>query len=72
MKDYLIYTGSFGKVMVYQRLKDAESQLAASGFVRVHRSFLVNTAKIDRKNAAVVSIGEVEIPIGPTYRERLM
>lgn len=72
MKDYLIYKGTFGKVMVYQRLKDAESQLAASGFVRVHRSFLVNTAKIDRKNAAVVTIGEVEIPIGPTYRERLM
>jgi len=72
MKDYLIYSGTFGKVMVYQRLKDAESELAASGFVRIHRSYLINTAKIDRKNAATVTLGDIDIPIGPTYRDRLV
>ena len=54
------------------RLKDLESQLAASGFVRIQRDYLVNL-----HNVVWIQNGMVEMPdgellaCGPQYRARL-
>lgn len=68
MKDYVAYQGAFGRVMVYQRLKDASAQLEPHGFQRIHRSFAVNEAHIAKRTASAVVVAGKELPVGRTYR----
>jgi DNA-binding LytR/AlgR family response regulator len=48
-----------------------ESQLPATQFLRIHRSFIVNQSKITRIDGNRLFIGELEIPIGKNYRREL-
>lgn len=53
-------------------LKHMEAQLPAALFVRTHRSFLVNSRKIDAVTNQEVRLGTVEVPLGSTYREAVL
>jgi hypothetical protein len=68
MKDYVAYQGAFGRVMVYQRLKDASAELEPHGFKRIHRSFVVNEEHIAKRSASAVVVAGKELPVGRTYR----
>ncbi|WP_020598386.1 LytR/AlgR family response regulator transcription factor [Spirosoma panaciterrae] len=51
------------------RLLKLASELRSKGFIRVHKSFIVNTSKIKRIDSRYVSLlNEVKIPIGSKYR----
>jgi two-component system, LytTR family, response regulator len=50
---------------------DIEAVLPPKDFMRIHRSFIVATAKIEAYTAEAVEIGGVSIPIGRGYREVL-
>ena len=50
------------------RISQWETQLD-SRFLRIHRSFIVNTARIDRCCPAHVKIGGMTIEISRKYRE---
>lgn len=49
-----------------------EGLLPARLFARLHRSFMVNTAKITHIEGNRVFIGKIEIPIGSNYREAFL
>ena len=50
-------------------MKELESQLAPSGFSRVHKSYIVNLSKIRSHNSRqVVLENAVELPIGRVYK----
>jgi DNA-binding LytR/AlgR family response regulator len=57
-------------------MKAIEQRLPSKKFTRVHRSFIVNTSKIDiiEDNSVVMktSEGNKTIPIGKSYKEKLM
>jgi DNA-binding LytR/AlgR family response regulator len=57
---------------VYSTMKAVEEKLPAQTFLRVHRSFIVNTKKIDNIDQANLQIDKKIIPIGNSYREPLM
>jgi len=57
---------------VYDRLVGMEEKLPAGRFLRVHRSYMVNRQKIDSFSTAEIFIGEHEIPIGKSYREKVV
>src|SRR3990170_6600823 len=73
LKDYIkIYLKSGSKPVVTRlSMKSMEEQLPASGFIRVHKSFIVSTQAITsiRKNS--VFIGTTELPVGESYKEAL-
>jgi DNA-binding LytR/AlgR family response regulator len=52
-------------------LKNLEEQLPAGLFVRTHRSYLVNAAKIESVSNLEVRVGGHSLPLGQTYRERV-
>src|SRR4030095_1401526 len=65
-----------GRVLLRRMtMREAERQLASVGFVRIHRRFLVNRAKLvgfigsngDRR----VRIAGAELPVGSRYASRL-
>jgi two-component system response regulator LytT len=57
-------------------MKAIEKQLPLVQFVRVHRSYIINLAKIERivDNTIIVKIdkGNKSVPIGKAYKENFM
>lgn len=60
------------RIMVSFTLKDLDQKIRAPFLVRVHRSFIVNTNRVEgiRNNALLV--GKQEIPIGKSYKEEIL
>lgn len=67
--DYVKVHTNSRTYLVYQTLKNFESQLSANEFVRVHKSFLIPFKKINSIEGNIIKIGKDEIPIGTTYRK---
>ena len=59
------------KLLASMHLKMLEEILPNNLFVRIHRSFLINVNAITTIHGNILEIGENEIPIGSSYKERL-
>jgi DNA-binding LytR/AlgR family response regulator len=57
---------------VYATLKKIEEKLPSQKFVRVHRSYIVNIAKITNIDPNNLEINKKIIPISNTYRDDLL
>ncbi|WP_417670945.1 LytR/AlgR family response regulator transcription factor [Pseudoalteromonas tetraodonis] len=55
-----------------QTLTQMNSRLTGKGFVRVHRSYIVNLAKVDTVEKDHLLIGNVDISIGKSYRQEFI
>jgi DNA-binding LytR/AlgR family response regulator len=74
MKDYVkIYlTSSKRPVLTKSTLKGIEEKLPSNGFMRVHKSYIVNLQKIESIRNHQLSIGEREVPVSEGNMEELM
>ena len=68
IKDYVRIHTLSNSIMTKDKISEFEKKLS-SDFLRIHRSFIVNTNKITAFTAQDVEIGEKEIPIGGSYKE---
>ena len=66
-----LHTGK-GKFVLSQTLKSVVERLSDQGFLRVHRSYLVNLRYIDLIGPRHLRIAETEIPLSEAQRSRLM
>jgi len=71
---YIQALGNYAKVVCRSRsmlslitLRELEEMLG-TGFLRIHKSFIVNTYAIEEKTRAMVVIKDRELPIGKTYK----
>ena len=69
VKDYLVFHLADHKITAKYRIGDLEAEVQGNSFLRVHRSFLVNTDKINFFTSTDVQINGIEIPIGASYKE---
>ena len=67
----LIYSGR-QKIMTLGQLGKMEQMLPRPGFVRVHRSFIVNFSKINAIQGGMIYIGERQVPLSKGYRDAFM
>lgn len=68
MQNYVnIYTAT-EKITSLQTMKKMEEQLSSPQFLRVHKSFIVATQKIDSVERNRIFIGEKTIALGDNYR----
>jgi DNA-binding LytR/AlgR family response regulator len=71
LRDYIkIHLKSTNKpLLIRSNLKALEEELPSSKFIRIHKSYMVAIESITaiRKNS--LFIGDMELPIGETYRE---
>ena len=70
-KDYVHIHGPDGVLATKDKISDFEQKLPGY-FLRVHRSFIVNTRQITGFSAQDVEIGTHQIPIGVSYRQAVM
>lgn len=70
-KEYVRVVAQTSDVLTYRRLKDIEAQLPPP-FTRVHNSYIVNLAQINRIQDNHIHIGDTQIPIGEKFKEGVM
>lgn len=73
LKDYVRINLCEGAEPVITRisLRELESKLTSSLFMRVHKSFIVSLNRIDSVQKYKLLVNDQEIPIGGLYRDRL-
>lgn len=74
MKDYVkIFLSTSAKpVLTKSTLKGIESKLPEKGFMRVHKSYIVNLSRIESIRSRQIYIGEHEIPVSESVMEDLL
>jgi two-component system LytT family response regulator len=68
-KDYIKVFTKDKHIMAKYKITDFEKELSNKGFIRVHRSYIVNRKNITAFTATDIEIGSIELPIGSSYKE---
>lgn len=69
LSDYCVLVLDKQKLIVYSTLRRLEERLAASHFVRVHRSYIINMRRVETVEDHMVQFAKVEVPVGKSYQE---
>ncbi|RSK30102.1 LytR/AlgR family response regulator transcription factor [Hymenobacter metallilatus] len=69
MSTYSILVTATQKHIVYMTLKALAERLPFAHFVRAHRSYIVNTQRIDAVEDHMLQLGKYEVPVGKSYQE---
>ncbi|TGE06571.1 LytR/AlgR family response regulator transcription factor [Hymenobacter fodinae] len=69
LSTYSVLVTKAQKHIVYLTLKALQERLPFAHFVRVHRSYIVNTALIEAVQDNMLKLGSHEIPVGKSYQE---
>ncbi len=69
--DYLKLHRENDYLLLHDTLKHFHQQLPQQQFVKIHRSFVINTSKIDFIQGHLVAIGKKRIPIADGYKDNL-
>ena len=72
LADYVIFVTASGKRIVHYTMKGIEKRLPASIFARVHRSYIINTQRIEALQDLSILISGKSIPIGASYKDSFM
>lgn len=70
--DYVKFVTLNDQILVLDSLQNWEEKLSGLGFVRTHRSYIVNLEKVDKTSQNQAFIGENIIPVGRTYKEKFL
>jgi two-component system LytT family response regulator len=68
LKDYVQVHTKEKTISAKYKISDLEKELEGKGFLRIHRSFLVNLQHVTAFTANDIEIGKLELPIGETYK----
>ncbi len=73
LRDYtqIFLKGKVSPLTTLQNLKDFESKLPETSFIRVHRSYIISLSQVDSISRNEINIGIHTIPIGNAYRQLL-
>ncbi len=72
LSDYSVIHSKRGKVIINSSLKKMENRLLGFGFMRVHRSYIVNLNLIETIGVNEVISDGHSIPIGSSYKKKLI
>lgn len=70
LKDYIKITMADSRsIMSKYKIGDIEQELNEKLFLRIHRSFIINSSRITAFTINDIEINGVEVPIGASYKE---
>ena len=72
MQNYVTIHTTRGKFITLLYLKNVEEKLDQDSFIRVHKSYIVATAKIDAIENNELLVQSIRIPISRNYREQVI
>lgn len=71
IKDYVRIHTAHAKIVTKDKISDFANKLPPH-FLRTHRSYIVNTQKITAFTNQDIEIGDLEIPIGISYKQNVL
>ncbi|GAA0713041.1 LytTR family DNA-binding domain-containing protein [Aquimarina litoralis] len=71
LRDYVKIHTDEKEIQAKYKISDFEEKLQSGSFLRVHRSFIINTNKITAYTQNDIDLGMIEIPIGVSYKEKV-
>lgn len=69
--NYMQFVTGDKKIMSRLTMAEAEALLPASGFVRIHRSYIVAKNKVIKIEKGSAWIGNQELPVGKNYQQEI-
>lgn len=69
LKQYVKIVTTAGQVITLEAMKKLEELLPQQQFMRLHKSYIVATGKIELMSRKEVVVGKKEIPVGKTYED---
>ena len=72
LKEYVRFHLISDTVITLESLKKLEETLPPGQFMRIHKSFIVNTKLVKSISGSHVIIGSQKIPVGQSYKEKVM
>lgn len=74
LKDYIKINiiNSNKSILTLSSFKDIQEKLPSNQFIRVHRSYIINTSFIKSVQKTKIVIDNIRIPIGETYKEEVL
>lgn len=72
-KDYIkIVLNDKNQITSKYKISDIEVDLNQDKFLRIHRSFIINSSKITAFTINEIEVNGIEIPIGASYKESVL
>jgi two-component system, LytTR family, response regulator len=72
VKDYIKVHKSDGSNLTSKyKIGNLESELPLGSFLRIHRSFIINTSKITAFSNTDIEVSGIELPIGVSHKEEV-
>ena len=72
LKEYVKIVCEEENIVTFERLKNLEATLPSNQFLRVHKSYLINTAKVTSIEGNLLTIGTHLIPISRGKKEMVV
>ena len=72
LKEYVKIVCETENIVTFERLKNLEAILPANQFLRVHKSYIINTAKVTSIEGNLLTIGTHFIPISRGKKEMVV
>lgn len=72
LKEYVSFILENERIIALETMKSLEEELPHDSFMRIHKSFIVNTTRVKSLSGNQVQIGDKKIPIGQSYREKVL
>ena len=72
LKDYVNIHTLGGTVVSRHKISDLATKLSGTGFLRIHRSFIINIKNMTAFTANDIEIGGIELPLGDSYKEYVL
>lgn len=69
LSTYSVLVTKTQKHIVYLTLKSLAERLPFAHFIRVHRSYIVNTNLVDSVEDNLLKLGKYEVPVGKSYQD---
>ena len=72
LREYVKIVCATKNIVTFERLKNLEAILPADQFLRVHKSYIINTAKVTALEGNLLAIGMHSIPISRGKKEMVV
>jgi two-component system, LytTR family, response regulator len=72
MHNYVVFNTATGKQISYLKLSNAEESLPAELFIKIHKSYIINTTHIQKITGDSVWLNNTELPISRSSKDDLM
>jgi len=72
MKEYVAYHTAGGRTLSLGSLKKLQEELPKDQFIRIHKSYIANTAYISALEGNRIHLKNQKLPIGTSFKEEVM